>query len=404
MRAVSDHLAAVLDLLRPLPPLDVSLPDAVGCILAEDIRTGQDLPAWDIATCDGYAVRSADVEGASLERVVELRVLDEVKAGDTDPSRVVPHAAVRIASGAPLPTGADTVIPLPSTDQGEAVVQIHAEAPVGSFVRAQGADLRADQIALATGERIGARQIAVLAALGHSRVLVHPRPRVVVVSVGSELVEPGRQRSEGMVYDANGHSLVTAIQDAGGATFRVAAVRDERAVLTETLEDQLVRADLVITTGGLSFGANDTVKEVLSPLGTVRFDNVDMSPGRQFGVGTIADGTPILALPGDPVSALIAFEIFVRPGLLAMAGYAELYRPTMRARLEGAWRSPRARREFVPAMIVGDPDVGYRVSPVNPPGELLLSGFARANSLMVVAQDVTVLEDGEQVAVMVLES
>src|SRR5699024_5696404 len=210
------------------------------------------------------------------------------------------------------------------------------EVEAGVNVRGQGADLRAEQVALAAGERVGARQIALLAALGRSRVSVHPRPRVVLISVGDELVEPGRMMTTGAVYDANGHALATAVQDAGGSTFRVAAVPDERTGLREVLEDQLVRADLIITTGGLSAGANDTVKDVLSPLGTVRFDNVGIAPGRQYGVGTVGDGTPILCLPGDPVAAQIGFEVFVRPALLAMAGNRELYRPTGRARAPSA--------------------------------------------------------------------
>ncbi|MBK5249412.1 MAG: molybdopterin molybdotransferase MoeA [Actinomycetales bacterium] len=404
MKAVSEHLRGVLDLLRPLPPLEVVLHDAVGCILAEDVTSRGDLPARDLAALDGYAVRRADVDGAGPANPVELRVLDEVRAGSTDVTRLVARTAVRIASGAPMPADADCVIPLELTDRGLASVQVRAGGRAGENVRRQGEDLQTGEIALAAGIRIGARQIALLAALGRSRVTVHPRPRVVLVSVGDELVEPGRTASAGEIFDANGHALATAVQDAGGTTFRVAAVPDERMRLRETLEDQLVRADLIITTGGLSYGANDTVKEVLSPLGTVRFDNVAMWPGRQFGVGTVGEDTPILCLPGDPVSAQVAFEVFVRPALLAMAGHAELYRPTVRASVTKGWDSPSDRREFVPVTLIGAPQEGYRATPVGSPGSLLLTGLARANALAVVPDDVREVSAGDELNCMILES
>lgn len=402
MRSVSTHLQAVLDLLQPLPPLHVVLADAVGCVLAEDVIAPADLPARDVATIDGYAVRSVDVAGANPDRPVNLRVLDEVRAGDRDSHRLVALTAVRIASGAPMPAGADAVVPLERTDRGMATVDLRAEVGPGAHIRAQGADLRANQVALHAGDRIGARQIALLAGLGRSRVSVHPRPRVVLVSVGDELVEPGRPISRGEVYDANGHALATAVQDAGGFTFRVAAVPDERTQLREVLEDQLVRADLIITTGGLSAGAHDTVKEVLSPLGTVRFDNVAIAPGRQFGVGAIGEGTPIICLPGDPVAAQIGYEVFVRPALLSMAGQADLYRPTVTASVTQGWSSPLERRQFVPVLLTGTPDEGYRATPTGDP--MLLTSMAKANALAVVPQDVGHVAAGDRLAAMVLES
>lgn len=402
MKSVSAHLRAVLELLEPLPALNVVLHDAVGCVLAEDVVATDDLPARDVATIDGYAVRSVDVDGADPDRPVTLRVLDEVRAGDRDSHRLVALAAVRIASGAPMPAGADAVVPLERTDRGMATVQIRSEAHSGAHVRAQGADLRANQVALSAGERVGARQIALLAGLGRSRVSVHPRPRVVVVSVGDELMEPGRPISAGEVYDANGHALATAVQDAGGSTFRVGAVPDERTSLREMLEDQLVRADLIITTGGLSAGANDTVKDVLSPLGTVRFDTVAIAPGRQFGVGEVGEGTPILCLPGDPVAAQIGYEVFIRPALLAMAGHADLYRPTVRAEVTESFSSPLQRREFVPVLLTGTPDEGYRAAPTG--DRTFLSSMARANALVVVPQDVGHVVAGDRLAAMVLES
>ncbi|HLR58605.1 MAG TPA: gephyrin-like molybdotransferase Glp [Beutenbergiaceae bacterium] len=401
MTEVPDHLTRVLDVARPLPPLEVRLADAVGCVLAQDVYSDIDVPARDLAGQDGYAVRSRDVEGAGTTNPVQLRVLDDLRAGATNPGAIVDLTAVRIASGAPVPAGADAVIALDDTDRGDAVVSIFRGAAPGENIRPAAADIASGEVALSAGVRIDARHIALLAGIGRNRVTVHPRPRVVVVSVGDELIEPGRPGSDGDVFDANGHALATAVQAAGGSTFRVAAVPDEHTHLRETLEDQLVRADLIITTGGLSYGANDTVKDVLSPLGTVRFDNVLIAPGRQFGVGEFDDATPILCLPGDPVSAQIGFEVFVRPALLVMAGYAEIYRPTVSARLASPWRSPAGRREFVPARLSGRSGE-YDVTPTGPVGAAHMSALAKANALLIIPPHREVLDPGAMLNCMVL--
>jgi len=404
VRSVQEHLAACLAAVGPLPPLEVVLPDAVGCILAEDVLAAADLPVADLAATDGYAVRAADVAEARADSPVTLRVIDEVRAGAVDPIHLVRGTAVRIASGAPLPVAADAVVPIEQTDFGRATVAVRTAAVEGENVRRRAEDLRAGEIVLPAGERVGARQVALLAAAGRGRVGVHPRPRVVIVSVGDELVEPGRRAEPGQVYDANGHALATAVQDAGAATFRVAAVPDGRRELRETLEDQLVRADLILTTGGLSYGGNDTVKEVLAPLGTVRFDNVAMWPGRQLGVGHVGDGTPIFALPGDPVAVQIAYETFVRPALRTMAGYADLYRDSVPAAVTDGWYSPAGRREFVRVHVTGTPAEGYRAEPVGAPASLLLSALARSNALAVVPEDVTDVRPGDRLHCLLLDA
>lgn len=404
MRTVQEHLAACLAAVGPQPPLEVVLADAVGCVLAEDVLAPRDLPLADVAALDGYALRAGDVTGATPSAPVTLRVLDEIRAGTVDPTRLPAGSCVRIASGAPLPAEADVVVPVELTDRGTAKVEIRTAPAAGENVSPRAQDVRAGEVVLPAGERVGARQVALLAAVGRGRVTVHPRPRVVIVSVGDELVEPGAPARPGEVYDANGHALAAAVHDAGAATYRVAAVPDERGRLRETLEDQLVRADLIVTTGGLSHGSNDTVKEVLAPLGTVRFDNVAMWPGRQLGLGHIGDGTPIFALPGDPVAAQVAYEVFVRPAVLAMAGYTDLYRPTVRATVTRGWPSPAGRREFVRVTLSGSPQEGYRATPVGAPGTLLLSALARSNALAVVPEDLTDVAEGATLSCLVLEA
>ena len=408
MRSVADFYQDCIAAVDQQPPLDVQLADAVSCVLAEDVRAPFNLPVADLAACDGYAVRASDCSRAALDAPVTLPVTEEIRAGVVDPAALVPGTAIRIASGAPVPAGADAVVALEFTDHGVAEVGVRSAPAVGENIRRRAEDVAEGQVVLRSGTRVGARQVALLAGVGRSRVLVHPRPRVVVLSIGDELVEPGRTARPGTVFDANGHALSTAITDAGAQTFRVAAVPDERAKLRETIEDQLVRADLVLTTGGISYGSGDTVREVLGSLGTVRFDNVAAWPGHILGVGTVGgeDGgtaTPIFCLPGDPVSAQVCFEVFVRPALRHMQGWKSLNRPVVRAAVDRTWYSPRGRREFVRVRLAGDPRSGYQARVMGSPTALLLSALAESNALAVVPEDVTNVRAGDRLQCLVLD-
>ena len=403
MRTVAEHLAACLEIARPAAPLDVVLLDAVGCVLAEDIIADIDLPSADLAGLDGYAVMSAAVAEANEATPVSLEVMDAVRAGDVRPTRLVPGAAVLIDSGAPMPLGADAVVPWMLTDRGQSRVQVRAAVSAGQNVRRRAGDVAAGTTVLPRGSRVSARQIALLAGIGRYRVKVMPAPRVVIVSIGDELVEPGQPRDPGDVFDANGHALASAVTDAGGRAFRVAAVPDELSALAETIEDQLVRADLVITTGGLSAGQGDTVKEVLAPLGSVRFDAVAMVPGRQLGLGTVEE-TPIFCLPGDPVTAQIAFETFVRPVLRQIAGRRNLHRSSLPASISTGWHSPPGKREFVPVRLTGSPSRGYTAVPTSPPGATRLLGLARANAIAVVPETTHTVVAGETLHCLLLDA
>lgn len=403
------HLADVLAVARPVQPLDVLLADAAGCILAEDVLVPADLPPHAAAGCDGYAVCTADVAAATPTAPVVIPVAHDVRAGSGDPERSVPGQCLAVASGAPLPVGADAVVPLDRTDRGAAHVSVLRPVAAGANVRPRGADALAGTTALAAGLRLGPREISLAAAVGRRRLRVHPRPRVVIVPVGDELVEPGRPREAG-VFDANGQALAIAVRDAGAVPIPVSAVTDDRATLRELIEDQLVRADVVLTTGGLSEGPRDTVMDVLGPLGTVRFDHVAMSPGRRQGVGLVGEegsAVPIIALPGHPVAAQVSYEVYVRPALRAMAGHAELYRPSVAAYANASWESPAGVREFVPARLTGSPDEGYVVTPVAEPGDiglLSLSALAGANALAVIGEDQTAVQLGSRVHCLVLDT
>ncbi len=384
-------------MVSQVPPLEVVLTDAAGSILAADIVVRENVPARDLAACDGYAVRAQDIVGAGRGGPAVLPVAHTVTDVLADPLRLVDFQAVAVSTGAALPIGADVVVPIGATDRGDSRVQIHREYAPGSNIWAAGSDVRAEQVALTAGTRLGARQIAFAAGLGYQRIRVHPAPRVVVLPVGDELILPSSKRSG--IYDANGPSLRTAISDVGAVPIQVAPVSDSIGDLREAVEDQLVRADMLITTGGLSEGANDTLRDVLSLMGTVRFDHIAMMPGKHQGYGRIAikgfdervsDTVPMYALPGHPAAAQISFEIFVRPALRVMAGYSDLYRTSIAAKSAHAWRSPHGIRQFVPAVVSGSPDEGYTVTPVGDPTraeDLTMGALARANALAVVPED-----------------
>jgi molybdopterin molybdotransferase len=400
---VAQHLARVLDVVQPLAPLQLGLMDAHGCVLTEDVVAPAPLPAFDNSSMDGYAVRAADVAGAREDAPVVLPVTGDIAAGPASPLRVQPGVCVRIMTGAMMPAGADCVVPLEWTDGGVAQVAVRRPAAPGTNVRAIGEDVAAGETVLADGSYLGAVQIGLAAAVGRSRVLVRPRPRVVVVSTGSELTEPGAPLTAGRIYDSNSLALTAAAIEAGAIAYRVGLVPDDPRRLASTLEDQLVRADVLVTSGGVSVGAYDVVKEVLSRLGTVAFDKVAMSPGMPQGFGTIGpDSTPVFGLPGNPVSALVSFEAFVRPALRKMLGASPIERPRVRAVTTKALVSPPGKRSFVRVSLEVKKGA-YVVVPVSGPGSHLLAGLSRANALAVVPEDVEKVAAGEAVDVLVLE-
>lgn len=414
MKHVSAHIDDCLAAVDQLPPIEVSLTDAVGCVLARDALSVVDVPPLDLAARDGYAVMADDVYGASESQPVRLPVTDIITAGQDHASALTPRTAIRLSSGAPLPRGAEAVVCVDDTDLGRAEVTITASASPGDNIRQRAEDLEAGLPALEKGKRIGARQVALLAAAGLGSVTVHPAPRVVIMTIGDELLEPGRTGSPAAVYDANSHGLASAAEDAGAVVFRVAAVPDEKSQLREAITDQLVRADLIVTTGGLSYGGGDTLKEVLADIGTVRFDRVGIAPGRQYGVGTLPisedpeesahhPGVPIFCLPGNPAAAFTGFELFVRPALRKMCGYQHVLRRRLRARAVRGWDCQHGMAEAVPVRLVGNPSDGYRFEPAGAPGQELLFGLSRANALAIAPPDAAKVAVGDWLECVVLD-
>jgi molybdopterin molybdotransferase len=403
MTSVDEHLAEILGKVDVIAPLDLQLLDAHGCILAEPVTANLDLPPFDNSSMDGYAVRVADVAQASESSPARLPVVGDIAAGSQSAYTVQPGLTVRIMTGAPLPPGADAVVPLEWTDRGIAGVTITQAPQLGSYIRRRGEDVKAGDVVLEERTRLGPGQLGLLAAVGRDRVKVRPRPRVVVLSTGSELVEPGQPTTSGQIHEANSYILTSAAREAGALAYRAGIVSDDPRRLMDAIEDQLIRADLVVTSGGVSVGAYDVVKEVLSRLGTVSFDQVAMQPGKPQGFGTIGpDSTPIITLPGNPVSAFVSFEVFVRPMIRKMLGVEPLHRPIISAVCDGALDSPAGRRQYTRAWL-DVRDGRYVVTPVGGPGSHLVGDLAHANALIVVPEDVTAVPDGDPVDVMVLE-
>jgi molybdopterin molybdotransferase len=401
---VEEHLSRCLAAVTPLPPLDLALLEALDCVLAEDVVATGSLPAFDNSSMDGYAVHVEDVASATEESPVTLPVLADLAAGATEALPLVRGSAVRIMTGAPVPPATGAVVPVEWTDAGVAKVSVRRSPRPGQNIRRVGEDVEPGQVLLRAGTRLGPRHLALLAATGRDRVRVRPRPRVVVVSTGSELVEPGRPPGFGQVSDANGYSLTAAALDVGAVAYRVGIVQDDPRALMSTLEDQLVRADLVITSGGVSAGAYDTVKEVLSRLGTVAFDKVAMQPGMPQGFGAVgADSTPIFTLPGNPVSAYVSFEVFVRPALRKMLGEPQLHRPSVGATVTEGWTSPAGKRQFVRVELSRDDSGQALVHPVGGHGSHLVADLATANALAVVPEQTTRVAPGDTLRCMVLE-
>lgn len=402
LRDVDDYCRDILDGITPLAPLELPIGAAHGCVLAADVSAPWPLPSFDNSAMDGYAVRAQDVAAATAAGPVELTVIDDVPAGFRSVETVSAGQAVRIMTGAPMPDGADAVVPVEATDGGTPVVAVMSPVGVGAHVRRAAEDVVAGETILRAGTVIGARQAAILAAVGCGLVVVHPRPRVAVISTGSELVEPGTPLRRGLISDSNSYLLVAACAEAGADAYRVGPVIDDEGAVMAAVEDQLHRCDLILTSGGVSMGVYDTVKAVLSALGTVEFTKVAMNPGMPQGHGFVGeDRVPIITLPGNPVSSYVSFEAFVRPAIRAMRGLTDLHRPQVRLPIEAALDSPAGKRQYARARFLPS---GAVVPVGHGQGSHVLGGLAAAEALVVIDAEVTHVEPGDLVTVVDLRS
>jgi molybdopterin molybdotransferase len=400
--SVDAHLERVLASVASLPVYDQPLLDCFGLAVAEDVAAPIPLPSFDNYAMDGYAVAIRDVADARDDHPIHLPVVGDIGAGQARIVALSPGTAVKIMTGAAVPQGCTAVVPYEWTDRGVAQVKIFRAPTEGQHIRRAGEDVEVGEIVVSEGTVLGPRHIGLLAAVGMHHLKSRPRPRVVIMSTGSELRDPGVPLGHDGIYDSNSWMLAAAVKAAGAIAYRVGSVPDDPVAFREALTDQLVRADIVVTSGGVSQGDFDVVKETLAETdgwGDLWFGDVAMQPGKPQGFGTIGDeGTPIFTLPGNPVSAYVSFQAFVLPAIRKMQGRRRLSRPLRSAKLTHGISSPAGKQQFVRASYESSV-----VTPVGGHGSHLLGDLATSNCLIVVPADVTVVGPGDTVQVMLLD-
>ncbi len=422
MRSVEEQQARITAAAVAPRPIRVAIAEAQGLMCAEEVVTERPMPGFDQAAIDGYAVRSVDVlgvgevgseslpgpfddsgEGDAREGLV-LPVMGTVEAGSRTPSRLQPRQAVRVQTGAPLPTLADAVLPLRWTDGGTQRVRILRGAPSGAYVRRAGDDVQPGDVAVRSGTVIGAAQVGLLAAVGRERVLVHPRPRVTIMALGGELVDISRTPGNGQVYDVNSYALAAAARDAGAEVNRVGIVSGGPRELREIVEGQINRAEVIVIAGAVGGAAAEAVRRVLAELGELEVVRVGMHPGSIQGFGQLGrEGVPTFLLPANPVSALVVFEVMVRPLIRLSLGKRQPMRRIVQARTLSPITSVAGRKGFLRGQLMRDQDSGeYLVQALGGgPGASshLLATLAEANCLVVVPSGAEQIRTGEIVDV-----
>ncbi|HEY3210258.1 MAG TPA: gephyrin-like molybdotransferase Glp [Actinomycetota bacterium] len=402
MRSVDEVRDMILQRVHTLVPIELHLQEAYGCVLASDVAAELDMPAFSSSAMDGFAVRASDVAAAVVDEPVTLRVVGRAPVGQPPGGTVGGGEAIRIATGAPVPAGSDCIVPIEHcVVEGETVHVLKAFRE-GANLRPAGEDVRAGSILVPAGRRLAAPELGMLASSGHASVLVHPRPRVVVISTGDELVEPGRPAPFGMVRDANSFTLYGGLREVGTVPYLAGIIRDEADVLKDEVLGLAARADCFISSGGVSVGERDVVKKAFFRRGEIDFYRVAMQPGMPQGFGAI-DGVPYFGLPGNPVSVFVSFEVFIRPALLKMMGRRDIFRPEIYAVLETDINGPRDKVMFARVRVWREKGQ-WRAASTGPSGSNLLGTVTKANGLAVIPVGIDSAQAGSRVRVMLFRA
>ncbi|KAA9151463.1 molybdopterin molybdotransferase MoeA [Microbacterium lushaniae] len=410
VRTVEEQRADVFSAVRLLPAEDLPLSAAAGRTLAADVAAAVDIPAWDNSAMDGFAVRYDDVEAARADAPVALRVVADVPAGsDLDPP-LAPGEAARIMTGAPVPADADAIVPFEDTRDGLAdslrtVTVIAAPSGRGAHIRRRGEDAVRGDVVLPAGARLGAWQLAAAAAAGISVVSATRAPRVAVFSTGDELVAPGEPLRRGQIPESNATLLAALVTETDAEVVLRDVVSDDEDEFRSALAQAAERgADVVLTSGGVSAGAFEVVKNTLGDDADIRFSAVAMQPGKPQGFGVLPGGALFFGLPGNPVSVAVSFEVFVRPALLRMQRRSQVHRPVLRVRAAAGWRTPSGRRQYVPVRLDRTDPAEWTAEPATAGGSRshLAGGLGRAEAFAVVPAEVERVEPGDSVEIMLL--
>jgi len=399
---VEDARARVIEVIQPLSPLQLPLTDAHGCVSAEDVVAALNLPSFPSSAMDGFAVRASDVADAAPDRPAELKVVGRAMIGHRPEQVVGGGEAIAIATGAPIPAGADTIVPIENAQVHGEVVRLLEAAPAGHHVRPVGEDVAEGTVLVERGKRLGAPELGLLANAGFATPLVHPRPRVVVLSTGDELIPPTESPEYGQVRDSNAYTIFGALREAGAMPVLAGIVKDDADSLKQTVLDFLIQADAFISSGGVSVGERDVVKAAFFRRGDIDFYKVAMQPGMPQGFGQI-EGKPYFGLPGNPVSVFVSLELFVRPAMLKMMGRTQLDRPQVTATLTSDVAGPVGKMQYA-RVVVERGDDGWTATPTGGRGSNLISTVARANGLAMIPPGTRAAPAGSPVQVMVFRA
>jgi molybdopterin molybdotransferase len=402
LMSVEDAQAKVLSQVKVLAPLELPLTDAFGCVVATDIVATVDLPAFASSAMDGFAVRAADVALASAHDPAELKIVGRSMIGHRPDATVGMGEAVQIATGAPIPAGADCIVPVENSELDGAVVRLFEAPRPGKHVRPVGEDVKEGTVMVEAGKRLGPPELGLLANAGHPTPLVHPRPRVVVLSTGDELILPTETPDFGQVRDSNAFTLFGAVREVGAIPVLAGIVPDDVEALKDRVLAFEIQADAFISSGGVSVGERDVVKAAFFRRGNVEFYSVAMQPGMPQGFGEV-EGKPYWGLPGNPVSVFVSFEQFVRPALLKMMGRTQLTRPQITATLTADVAGPKGKLQFARVNVHRTAD-GWVAAPTGGRGSNLISTVARANGLAMIPAGTETAPAGSRVRVQVFRS
>ena len=406
MISVEEALEKVLSYVKVLDAIETPILECLDQVLDQDMYSSIDIPPSDNSAMDGYAVKAANIAGASASSPVYLDIIGESKAGTMSDTRVKAHTAVRIMTGATLPKGADTVVPFEETDETQRKDQplkqigILKAVEKGKHIRSAGEDIAKGQLALSKGTVLRPAEIGVLASLGLKKVKVIRRPVIAILATGDELVELGKPLAEGQIYNSNSYSAAAQVLRYGGIPRVLGIAKDTETDLEAKIKEALT-ADMLLTTGGVSMGDYDLVKDVLAKQGEISFWKVRMKPGKPLAFGTI-QGVPHLGLPGNPISSMVTFELFARPAILKMLGKTKLAKPTVEAVMEDNTRNTDGRRIFLRA-VVRKVDGRYYARTTGPQGSGILTSMSQANALVIVPEDVKTVKEGDLVKAIMLD-